>query len=118
MSDVYITQDKKTAGTWPAHLRRKTPSEIVEYMTKHFRTIDDERKLPVKGANKSTAFLMEIADTYFDPKRWKNPFIAYNPRDAAGHCLGDWVRAAVIWYHGAEAGGAGETVFSYGYACD
>lgn len=109
-----------TASPRPRHTARMNADEIVAWCSKNWGMSYDENG---KGTptNKTTAFMGEVATTYFDPNDWKNPFIAYGPCDPFGQDLTEWVKAAIIWYHGArgvEAGSiANSGIASIGYAC-
>lgn len=114
---MYSTNHARTPTSVPAHLRWKEAGDIVAYMQTHFRTDIDDSGLPARAMNASTAMMMAVSDTFFDPTRWKNPFVARYPQDALGRRIDEWVKAAIIWYHGAKPIDSGGVIISFGYEC-
>lgn len=108
---MYTTEAAPINAPKPKHLMNKSAQEIVEYMMKHFKT-NYLVGTGQKSLNKSTAYLIAVSDTLFDPQDWKAPFYARFPE-----CGEEWAEAAIIWYHGAEATRSFIGVFSPGYQC-
>lgn len=116
--NYYTTEAKRTASTAPANMNGKTAEQIVAYGMDHYRhEMMTDGIRPMRPANKFTAFMSEVSDTYFDPSYWKNPIYAKFPMDAEGRDITEWVKAAIIWYHGAKPSQSFIGVFSQGYAC-
>lgn len=103
------TESLKVGGM-PKNTRSMTAAQIVAYMQKHFKEKQDKEGRFVP-ANKATAYLIATMNTYSDPDNWKSPFYARFPESA------EWLSAAIIWYHGAEAYRTFVGVGSNGYAC-
>ena len=101
----HTTECKQTESAMPRQTRKMTAQEIVAY------------RQQVNEGTKTAEFMQQVADTYFDPNRWKNPFYAKCPQDADRRYLTEWVKAAVIWFHGREAYETFIGVGSHGYAC-
>lgn len=112
---MHTTEAATINAQAPRHLNNKSAMEIVEYMRDHFKSqiVDSKGNLiPEKPLNKSTAYLMAIADALFDPNDWRNSFRANFPQ-----CGDEWAKAAIIWYHGAQPHQTFIGVVSTGYAC-
>lgn len=111
---MYTTFAAKINAKRPRHLMNKTAQEIVEYMQIHFKAdfYDEGKYWKDRPLNKSTAYLIAVSDALFNPEDWKAPFYAKFP-----DCGHEWAKAAVIWYHGAEAQETFSGAISPGYAC-
>lgn len=93
----------------PKHTRKMSANQIVAYLRHHHRT----DKTGKRALNKTTAHLKAISNAIFDPTYWKNPC-----QVEAALANTEWVKATIIWYHGAEPKEiAGGSVVSEGYAC-
>ena len=115
---MHETSHRRTASAMPANTRRMTAQEIVTHCQKHWSMKDEPATFaPCKPGNKATAFMVEVMSTYEDPAHWKNAFYAKYPKDANGAALDEWVKAAIIWYHGAKPIETYTGVRSTGYAC-
>ena len=90
----------------PSNTMNMTAEEIVAYGTKHFRQADDGTPL-----NAFTARMKAVSDAIFNPAEWKAPIYA-----RCSISDREWVKAAVIWYHGQKPIESGIGVYSYGYA--
>jgi hypothetical protein len=114
----HTTEAKRTTASIPRHLRNAAAIDIVAYMQEHWMTQtkqnDKQNKAIPVG---KTAQMLFSCKEFFDPAHWKNPFYARFPQDADGRDATEWVKAAVIWWHGAHAYTTFIGVGSYGYAC-
>lgn len=96
----------------PSHLINKSADEIVAYLMNHYKIKSDKEgrlELPV---NLSTAYLMAVRDVIFDPDNWKNAIYVRYPKIQR-----EWVKAAIVWYHGSIPIESMAGVYSTGYAC-
>lgn len=101
----------------PRQLRNKNAQEIVAYLSEHYTTrfVYDEtgQLIGNEPVNKATAYMMAVSKAIFDPTDWKAPCKVWFP--VCGH---EWVKAAIIWYHGAEpVENKYYWVYSRGYSC-
>lgn len=110
---MYTTEAVKTGLPVPQQTLKMDASEIVEYLKIHVRmkTVAGSGRFEEVPANKVTAFLKATFDAYSDPADWKAPFYAQFPQHK------EWLKAAIIWYHGAKATETFIGVRSPGYQC-
>ena len=96
----------------PAKMRKMSAMEIVNEVSRI-----EFAKAP--GNTKSAGFKMIEATSkaVFDPADWKAPIYAKFTRDADGRDATEWVKAAIVWYHGIEPQASFVGVYSQGYAC-
>lgn len=105
MINFYTTEAVKINCKIPANMRRKNADEICRYVM-------------VKGSKcKAYQMLEATSDTVFDPQNWKNPIYAKFANDADGFDAKEWVKAAIIFYHGVKPVESFIGVYSHGYAC-
>ncbi len=106
----YITIKAKVEIIPPQQLNGKTAGDIVRYMHDHYQTKGPRASEP---ANKATEYMMAVSKAIFDPEYWKNPIYVKFPMIGR-----EWVKAVIIWYHGAEPIEGPAGIYSNGYACD
>ena len=113
---TYEIHQPKINAEMPKNLRNKSAMEIVEYLQDHFNTeeiIVNGNFAGMKATNKATAYMMAVSSAIFDPADWKAPCKVW-----FAECGEEWVKAAIIWYHGATPrSNPHYWVYSSGYAC-
>lgn len=115
---MYETKAAPITTKCPRQLRNKNAQEIVAYLSNHYNTrfVDDPetgRLVSIEPTNKATAYMMAVSKAIFDPADWKAPCKVWFPV-----CGSEWVKAAIIWYHGAEpVENPYYWVYSRGYSC-
>lgn len=105
---IYTATLEKGSIYIPRTLRNKKAQELIPVFRKYWN--EDRDGTP---KNKTTACLREVFRAIADPSDWKNP-CRVMVMDAG---LREVVKAAIIWYHGAEAIETWSSVMSYGYQC-
>jgi len=97
----YQTQFAEVELSEPRHLCNANAIEIVRYYGDHIT------------ANKTEQYMAAVAKAIFDPTNWKNACYAEMP-----HIRREWVKAAIMVYHGSVPIEVYGGIHSQGYACN
>ena len=109
MKMFYTTENPDPLVDMPDYTRNWTCEQIISYGQKHF----DFDPINMTSKNQFTAYMRTVSKTIFDPSDWKNPIYVRFPYA----CGQEWVKACIVWFHGAKPIESFVGVYSRGYAC-
>jgi hypothetical protein len=107
----YTTEHAKVECSIPARMRKMTAMEIVNAVSKI------EHKTGYSKKSAGFKMIEAASKAVFNPADWKAPIYAKFTVDANGCDATEWVKAAIVWYHGAQPLESFVGVYSQGYAC-
>ena len=110
---VHTTNFAEPKAARPHNMGNKTAEQIVEYAKAHYRV--DYHMPPKDGeqlvfGNQFSRFFRAVFEAVQDPADWKNPFYA-----RCSHSLREWIKAAIIFFHGTKPIETGIGIISNGY---
>ena len=73
---------------------------------------DINARVFAQKGGKGLVYLHAVMDVIQDPAHWKNGFYVIFPEIDK-----EWVKAAIIWFHGCEPKESAVGIYSTGYAC-